>query len=208
MAFSDETLQQFVEQLASSSPAPGGGAAAALSGALAASLVAMVCRLTIGRKNYQDITPELEIILARAEDRRRVLMELMEADAAAYDRVIAAYKLPKETEADKTARNQAVQHALKEAAEVPYQIAGACADIMDMMLPVAAKGNKNAASDAGSAVLLAEAGLGSALLNVQINLGLITDQDYVQEMRIRLAPFLRGRGEQKESILRVVEARL
>ncbi len=208
MPFSQETIQQFVEQLASSAPTPGGGAAAALSGALAASLVAMVCRLTVGRKNYQEVTPELEAILARAEDRRRVLMELMEADAAAYDRVIAAYKLPKETEPDKAARTEAIQHALKEAAEVPFQIAGACADIMDLVLPVAAKGNKNAASDAGSAVLLAEAGLRCALLNVQINLGLIDDQAYVREMRVRLEPFTRGRAEQKESILKVVEARL
>ncbi len=208
MPFSEQTLTQFLDELASSSPAPGGGAAAALSGAMSAALIAMVCRLTIGRKNYEDVSPQLESILSRAEDKRRTLMELVEADAAAYDRVIAAYKLPKESDADKGARNAAIQHALQEAAEVPFQIAGACADLLDMLLPVAARGNKNAASDAGSAALFADAGLRAALLNVEINLGLIKDEDYVREMRVRIEPFMRGRAEQKESILQVVESRL
>ncbi len=208
MAFSDKTVQQFLDELASSSPAPGGGAAAALSGALAASLVAMVCRLTIGRKNYENVSAELEAILPRAEERRRVLTELMDADAAAYDDVIATYKLPKGTAEEKTARTAAIQEALKRAAEVPFQIVGACADILDMAGPVAAKGNKNAASDAGSAALLAEAGLRAAWLNVQINLGQIQDPAYVQEMRTRLEPFTRSPAEQKESVLQVVEVRL
>ncbi len=208
MPFSEQTLTQFLDELASSSPAPGGGAAAALSGAMSAALIAMVCRLTIGRKNYEDVSPQLESILSRADDKRRTLMELVEADAAAYDRVIAAYKLPKESDSDKGARNAAIQHALQEAAEVPFQIAGACADLLDMLLPVAARGNKNAASDAGSAALFADAGLRAALLNVEINLGLIKDEDYVREMRVRIEPFMRGRAEQKESILQVVESRL
>ncbi len=116
MPFSDQTVQQFIDNLASPAPAPGGGAAAALSGAMSAALVAMVCQLTIGRKNYENVSAELEAILPRAEARRRVLMELMEADAAAYDAVIATYKLPKETEQDKAARTSAIQEALKRAA--------------------------------------------------------------------------------------------
>jgi methenyltetrahydrofolate cyclohydrolase len=208
MPFSDQTLSQFLDELASASPAPGGGSAAALSGALAAALVAMVCHLTIGRKNYEPVSAELESILVRAEEKRRALVELMEADAAAYADVIATYKLPKEIEEEKTVRTAAIQEALQRAAEVPFQIAGACADLLDMVLPVAAKGNKNAASDAGSAALLAEAGLRAAMLNVQINLSLIKDEAYAQEMRQRLEPFTRGRAEQKEAILKVVESRL
>ncbi len=208
MPFSDKTVQQFLDELASASPAPGGGAAAALSGALAAALAAMVCRLTIGRKNYASVSAELEVLLPRAEDRRRVLTELMDADAAAYQDVIAAYKLPKGTEADQATRTAAIQEALKRAAEVPFQIVAACADILDLLPTVAEKGNKNAASDAGSAALFAEAGLRAAQLNVQINLGQIQDQAYIQEMQLRLEPLTRGRAEQKESILRVVEARL
>ncbi len=208
MPFSDNTIQQFIDELASPSPAPGGGAAAAMAGALGAALVAMVCRLTIGRKNYESVSPELEGILTRVEARRRLLLELMDADAAAYADVIATYKLPKESEPEKAARTAAIQDALKRAAEIPFQIAGACADVLDMVLPVAAKGNKNAASDAGSAALLCEAGLRGAILNVEINLGLIKDETYVQEMRKRLEPFVKGRAEQKESILRLVESRL
>src|SRR5512135_3352209 len=98
MSFSDKTVQQFLDELASSSPAPGGGAAAALSGTLAAALVSMVCRLTIGRKNYEAASAELQAILPRAEERRRTLTELMDADAAAYADVIATFKLPKGTE--------------------------------------------------------------------------------------------------------------
>ncbi|MGE5141233.1 MAG: cyclodeaminase/cyclohydrolase family protein [Rudaea sp.] len=208
MPFSDQTIQQFLDELASPSPAPGGGATAALAGSLAAALVSMVCRLTIGLKNYENVSPELETLLGRAEDRRRVLLQLMEADAAAYDAVIATYKLPKELEEEKVARQVAIQDALKHAAEVPFQIVGACADVLDLVLPVAAKGNKNAASDAGSAALLADAGLRGALLNVEINLGLIKDEQYVQEMRVRLEPFIRGRSEQKEAIFQLVQSRL
>ncbi|MGB8647984.1 MAG: cyclodeaminase/cyclohydrolase family protein [Anaerolineae bacterium] len=207
MPFSDKTIQEFIDELASPSPAPGGGAAAALSGALGAALVAMVCRLTVGRKNYENVSDELEALIPRAESKRRTLMELFEADSAAYDAVIATYKLPKETEQDKAARTVAIQSALKRAAEVPFHIASACADVLDMDLPVAAKGNKNAASDAGSAALLAEAGLRAALLNVEINLAGIKDEAYVQEMRTRLAPF-KGSAEQKEAILRLVQSRL
>jgi formiminotetrahydrofolate cyclodeaminase len=207
MPLSEKTVQSFLAELAAPTPAPGGGAAAALSGALGAALVSMVCRLTIGRKNYEEASADLEPILTRAETRRGELLELMEADAAAYDTVISKYKLPKETEADKTSRHAAIQTALKEAAEIPFQVAGACADVLDMLLPVAAKGNKNAASDAGAAALLTEAGLRAAVLNVEINLGLIKDQDYVTAMRARLEPFTRSRAEQREQILRVVESR-
>lgn len=208
MPFSDKTIQEFLDELASDAPAPGGGSAAALSGALAAALVAMVCRLTIGKKNYESAGAELEVLLARVQDRARVLLELMEADAAAYARVISTYKLPKEDEQQKAARAAATQAALKQAAEVPFQIAGACADVLDMALPVAAKGNKNAASDAGAAALLAEAGLRAAVLNVEINLALIKDEAYVQDLRARLEPFTRARAEQKESIVQLVESRL
>ena len=208
MPLSELTVQTFLDELASPAPTPGGGAAAALSGALGAALVSMVCRLTIGRKNYESVSAELESILVQAEAKRRDLLELMEADAAAYDRVIAQMKLPKETDEQKAARTTALQHALKEAAEVPFQIAGACADVLDLIEPVAAKGNKNAASDAGAGALLAEAGLRTALLNVEINLGLIKDETYVREMRTRLEPLTRGRAEQKEKIVRLVESRL
>lgn len=208
MSFSDVTVSEFLDRLASPAPAPGGGSAAAFSGALGAALVAMVCRLTVGRKGYEDVTPELEAIIPRAEEKRRILLKLIDEDAAAYDQVIAKYKLPKETEEQKAGRTREVQTALKTAAEVPLQIASACASVLDMVLPVAAKGNKNAESDAGAAALLAEAGLRAAAMNVEINLGLIKDPAYVRDVRARLEPLTRGRAEQKASIVRVAESRL
>ena len=207
MPFSDQTIQQFIDKLASSAPAPGGGTAAALAGAQSAALIAMVCRLTIGRKNYESVSAELEAILPRAEARCRVLMELMEADAAAYEAVIATYKLPKETEQDKAARTEATQEALKRAAEVPFQIAGACADLLDIVLPVAAKGNKNAASDAGAAALLAEAGMRAGILNVEINLKAIQDETFKREMSERIT-HLATRRAGLIDIIRIVESRM
>jgi methenyltetrahydrofolate cyclohydrolase len=208
MSFSDITICDFLDQLASPSPAPSGGSAAALSGALGAALVSMVCRLTIGKRNYEDVSPELETIVPRAEERRRELLELIDADAAAYDRVIASYKLPRETDEQKAVRSAAIQRAVKEAADIPYRITSACAAVLDMVLPVAAKGNKNAESDAGAAALLAEAGLRAAAMNVEINLRLIKDDAYVREMQARLEPLVRGRAAQRESIVKVVESRI
>lgn len=207
MQLSNVTLGSFLDELASASPAPGGGSAAALAGALGAALVAMVCRLTIGRKSYQDVSAELEAILPRADERRQELVQLMDADAEAYQRVIAAYKLPKENDADKASRAVVIQEALKVAAQVPLQIARACADVLTMSATVAGKGNKNAASDAGAGALLAEAGLRAAIMNVEINLGLIEDASFVQETRSQLQP-LRQAGERRQQIVDTVQARL
>jgi formiminotetrahydrofolate cyclodeaminase len=200
-------VSDFSGELASASAAPGGGSAAALAGALGASLVAMVCRLTIGRKNYERVSAELEALLPRAEQRRLELLELIDADANAYEQVMAAYKQPRESENDKHSRAKAIQSALKGAAEVPFRVAAACADVLEMSVLPAGQGNKNAASDAGAAALLAEAGLRAAVLNVEINLGLIEDAEYVSNMRSRLEPFKRAAGT-RQQILDSVQARL
>lgn len=207
MQLSEVTVGSFLDELASASPAPGGGSAAALAGALGAALVAMVCRLTIGRKSYQNVSAELEALLPRAQDRRQELMQLMDADAEAYQRVIAAYKLPKENDADTASRAVAVQEALQVAAQVPLQIAQACADVLTMSASVANKGNKNAASDAGAGALLAEAGLRAAIMNVEINLGLIDDAPFIQETRSQLEP-LKQVSARRQQILDTVQARL
>jgi formiminotetrahydrofolate cyclodeaminase len=202
----DMTLQEFSDELASGSPAPGGGAAAALSGALGASLIAMVCNLTIGRKNYEHLRSQFEDIRVRAEVLRIELLNAMQRDADAYSDVIRAYQLPKETEEDKAARTQAVQQALKHAARVPLQVAIACGEILGMG-ETAVQGNKNAASDAGAGVLLAEAGLRTAVLNVEINLGLISDQSFNADMRAQVEP-LKQLATKRESILDTVQSRI
>ncbi|RIK34601.1 MAG: methenyltetrahydrofolate cyclohydrolase [Chloroflexi bacterium] len=201
------TLEQFHDELASASPAPGGGSAAAMAGALGAALVAMVARLTIGRKTYQDVSAEFENLLPRADALRAELLQLMVHDADAYRRVMDAYQLPKDTDAAKTARADAIQSALQHAANVPLRVAQACAEILEMAQRAAARGNKNAASDAGAGALMAEAGLRAALLNVEINLGLIQDERFVSRLRAEIQP-LEQRAAQRQAILDTVHTRL
>jgi formiminotetrahydrofolate cyclodeaminase len=201
------TIEQFLDELASGAPTPGGGSAAALAGALGAALVAMVARLTIGRKNYADVESEFQALLPRADALRAELFALMQHDAEAYGRVMAAYQLPKETDAEKTARTAAIQHALQGAAETPLRVAVACAQVLALSEFACARGNKNAASDAGAGAVMAEAGLRTALLNVEINLGLIQDQTFVARMRAALEPLKRAAAK-RQAILDTVQTRL
>lgn len=201
------TLSDYLSELASAAPAPGGGSAAALAGALGASLVAMVSRLTIGRKNYADVSPQFEAILPRADALRDELIGLMQEDSAAYAGVMEAYRMPKETDDEKETRERAIQESLIYASEIPLRVAQACAEILMQSELAAEQGNKNAASDGGAGALMAEAGLQAALLNVRINLGLIKDETYVAEMRAQLEPLVHI-AEKRQSILETVQTRL
>lgn len=208
MSFSEKSLQTFLDQVASAEPAPGGGSVAALSGALGASLVAMVCRLTIGKKGYEMVSAEMESILPRAEQLQRDLRDLMQADTDAYARVMDAYQLPKQTDAEKSTRTRAIQDALKHASDVPLRVAELCVQVLELARPVAEKGNKNAASDGGVGALMAEAGLRGAALNVSINLGAITDELFVRRHRERVQKLLVEADQRKREILQIVEGRM
>lgn len=207
MPFSDFSLANFSRELGSAAPAPGGGSAAAVAGALGASLVAMVARLTVGRKNYQHVGPTFETMLTRADLLRAELLDLIQADADAYSDVMNAYQLPKETDAEKNMRASAIQDALKRAAELPLHVATLCAEILDMAEIAATQGNKNAASDAGAGALMAEAGLRAAMLNVEINLGLIQDDTFNSKTRDQLEP-LKRTAAKRQSILDAVQGRM
>ncbi len=208
MAFSDKSLQSFLDEVASAEPTPGGGSVAALSGALGASLVAMVCRLTIGKKGYETVSAEMQTLLPRAEALQRELRDLMQADTDAYARVMDAYQLPKQTDAEKAARTRAIQDALKHASDVPLRVAELCSQVLELARPVAEKGNKNAASDGGVGALMAEAGLRGAALNVSINLGAIQDETFGREHRARVQQLLAEAEQRKNEILKIVESRL
>jgi formiminotetrahydrofolate cyclodeaminase len=208
MSLSGKPLQDFLAELASAEPVPGGGSVAALGGALAASLVAMVCRLTIGKKGYESVGPELETILPQVESLQYELRELMQADINAYARVMDAYKLPKGTDAEKAARVRVTQDALKHASDVPLTVAERCADVLALAQVVAQKGNKNAASDAGVGALMAEAGLRGAALNVSINLGAIKDEAYANDRRARVADLIARADQSKHETLLIVEGRI
>ncbi len=208
MPFAAKPLQTFLDELASAEPVPGGGSVAALSGAFAASRVAMVCRLTVDKKGYEMVSAELRSILPRAETLQRELRDLVQADSDAYARVMDAYKLPKDTDAEQTARTRAVQDALKHASDVPLRVAERCADVLALARVVAEKGNKNAASDAGVGALMAEAGLNGAAFNVSINLNSIKDEAYVRAHRARVAELIAQADQSKAEILSIVEGRL
>lgn len=163
------TLDAWLEKLASVEPTPGGGSAAALSAALGASLVAMVGRLTTGKKAYAAVGADFGRLTARAEELRLALRRLVDDDATAFDRVSAAYKLPKTTAAEKIERQVAVDEALEEAARVPAEVARAAAEVARLARRAAEAGNKNAVSDAATAAALALAAVKGAASNVQIN---------------------------------------
>jgi formiminotetrahydrofolate cyclodeaminase len=189
------TLPGFLDDLADGTATPGGGAVAALTGAQAAALVSMVCRLTLGRKKYAAAAPTLQGLLARAESLRSRLLDLLEQDIQAYEAVMAAYRLPKDTEAQTQARQEAVQQALREATLTPLATMAACVEVLELCPTLLAQGNPNAASDAAAAVIGAFAGLQMAACNVQINLPSLTDSDFAAACTDRMQALLAA-GEQ------------
>jgi len=201
------SLDEFLEKLASSAPTPGGGSASALAGSLAAALVAMVGRITLGKKDekYRAIAPEMEELTQRADELRAELLALADQDAEAFERVMAAYRLPKSTEEERAERQRVLQEALKGATEAPYQIAEACSKVLELARRAAEKGVSTAISDAGTAAYLAEAALHSALLNVDINLKYIKDEDYCRMFRKKRAELAAQAQSRREEVLTLVE---
>ena len=180
------TVQDFIDELASASPTPGGGSASALAGAMGAAMVEMACNLTVGREKFSDIEEEMQIVLARANQLRREMMAAVDEDTRSYDAVSQAYKMPRDTDAQKTERTAAIQSALKYASEVPLKVAHAAAETAQLADIAMQKANPNVASDARVARLLAEAARDGAVANVEINLGSITDSAFIERMQEEL----------------------
>ncbi len=196
--FRGMSLAAFGEALASDAATPGGGSASALAGSLAAALVAMVARLTDG----------LGDVAAEADAAGEELLGLVDEDARAFDRVMAAFRLPKESEEEKAARSDAIQQGYRAATEPPSQVCARALRVLELAAEVAERGNPNAVSDAGVAALLAEAALAGAALNVLINLGSIRDEAFRSEREesVRTA---QARGlELRGRALATVDARL
>jgi len=177
----DLPIRTFLDELAGSEPAPGGGATAALNGAQGAALVSMVCNLTIGREKYAEVEIEMIEIRKNSELLRAQLTDLIHQDSTAFDGVMAAYRMPKTTPTEKTARSAAIQEGLKQATYVPLRTLEACVAVLELSPTVIEKGNFNAASDAGAGMLAAHAGMMIAALNVRINLNAIKDEAFVAE---------------------------
>lgn len=170
------TLKAYVRELAGGSATPGGGSAAALAGALGASLCAMTARLTVGREKFKDVWEEMEEIQKEADVLAVRLLALVDEDARAYETVMAAFKMPKDDAARKAARTEAIQEAMKGAARVPFETLQLVARGADLAADVLEKGNPNCLSDAGVAGQLFRAAAEGAGYNVRINLAFVKDR--------------------------------
>ena len=191
----DLTISEFGKVLASNSPAPGGGSVAALSGMLGANLVAMVCRLTIGKKGLEEHQEQVSVVLEQADRLGESLLERIDLDTEAFNEVMAGFKLPKETDAEKAARTTAIQQGYKNAIQSPQGIARECLEVLQLAERLLGKSNTNALSDLGVAGQQAFAGLRGALMNVRINLPSIKDDDFVRNTTEESKTLLR-RGEE------------
>lgn len=180
------TCQEFLSKLASNAPTPGGGGGAAMAGALAVALTSMVGNLTVGKEKFAEYEAEAQEILLQAEALRTQFLQLVNADAEVFNAFMICYRLPKVTDEEKLKRNQAIQNAAKQAAEVPLQIAEASLKVMHLAKRIAAIGNPTAITDAAVSSIMGRAALRSAVYNVVVNLKLIKDEAYNQEMYVKL----------------------
>ena len=204
----DTAVEPFLDALASQAATPGGGSAAAIIGAMGAALVSMVCNLTIGKKKYAEVEGEMKDVLAKSEALRLKLTGMIEDDVKAFDAVMAAYGMPKETDAEKGAREKAIQAALKQATDVPLRCCQAAREVIDLAAIASAKGNLNVISDAGVAVLAAYAALRSAALNVLTNARMITDKTFAEAKLKELNVLLAGAESATEKAYGVVKGKL
>lgn len=204
----DKSLQVFLDELASSAPTPGGGSGAAVMGAMGAALVSMVCNITVGKKGYEEVEDDMKDLLKQAEELRARLTDMIRADIEVFNRLMASYGMPKETDEEKAARSEEIQASTREATDVPLNCARACAEAIDLCRIAAEKGNLNVISDAGVAVVAADAALKSAALNVYINVGSIKDKAFAEERSAELEKILKGAEGQTSEIYELVKSKL
>jgi len=202
------SIQTFLDDLASERPTPGGGGAAAVSGAIGAALVSMVANLTIGKKNYEAVWEDLEALNAKAEALRTDLIGAIDEDVVAFNSVMGAYGLPRATDEEKAKRTAAIQAALKDATLAPLRAVKACFEVIRLSAVVAEKGNLNVISDAGVAVLAANAGLRSAALNVLINAKAIKDRDFAEKQIAEVNALLAQAAETTEAVYQTVRSKI
>ncbi len=199
MLLKDLKVSGFLDELSSSSPAPGGGSAAALMGAIGASLVSMVCNLTLRKKGYEDVQNEIEVILNEADRLRKELLNKVDEDTEAFNAFMSALKLPKKSEE----RKKAMHGALKNATLLPLSVMELSVKVLKLARQLIDKGNKNAISDVGVSAISAYGAIESAYLNVLINCASIKDVDFVNSSKEKALSFLK---DGKKLYLEVKEA--
>ena len=193
--------RDFLAELAAPTPAPGGGSAAAYAGALGAALTEMTARLTLGKKRYEDVQEDMSALAEQAASLRQKLRAAVEEDAAAFEQIMDAFRLPKNTDAEKESRAAAIQRATLHAAEVPLNTARLAVETMSLALRAAQRGNRNAITDAASGAAMARAALAAAGYNIRINLASLKDDAKKSEILQSLLA-LESRAAELEADLR------
>jgi formiminotetrahydrofolate cyclodeaminase len=204
----DESIRYFLDKLASNSPEPSGGSAAALVGALGAALVSMVANLTVGKEKYRDVQKENIALLEMSEGLRAQMQDLIAKDTEAYGALAAVYKMPRNTDSERAIRTDLMQGSLKAACQVPLDIARGALDVAKLAQTAAGIGNSAAVSDAGVAVVLAVACAEAAALNVRINLKSIKDNRYTDETWAAVQHILKQVRTLKEAVAETTYAKI
>ncbi len=204
----DKSVKDFLEEVGADSAVPGGGSAAAYTGSLGAGLILMVSRMTAEKDKFADVKKEFEGIIKELEPLKNRLFELIDEDSEAFNEVMNAYRMSKDTEEEKRKRSEAIQKALKRASEVPMETAEICGRIIEAGKTVAKKGSPNAVTDAGTGVNIAFAALKSALYNVKINVGSIKDEKFAEEQRDRAESLLKEARSVSEETDQIVKSKI
>ncbi len=204
----DKSVAVFLDELASKAATPGGGSAAAVMGAQSAALTSMVCNLTIGKPKYTEVEVEMQKLLKKSEALREKLTGMIKADVDVFDKLMACYGLPKESDEEKASRSTQIQSVLKEATLVPLECAKACAEAIALSRIAAEKGNLGVISDAGVAVMAGYAALKSAALNVYINTSSLKDRNFAEAKLTELKEILTGADVSTEEIYHLVKGKL
>jgi methenyltetrahydrofolate cyclohydrolase len=202
------TVAQFLDDLASAEPTPGGGSAAAVVGATAAALVSMVCNVTLGKKGQEAVESEMKAVRDLSERLRARLTAMAAADIAAFDGLMAAYRLPKASETEKQSRAAAIQDNLRAATETPLECARACAEVIALSRRAGQSGYSGVISDAGVAALSANAALRSAALNVFINVPALKDRDFAAQATSEIERLLEIYARESDAVFTLVRNRL
>ena len=202
------TVEEFLDDLASGKATPGGGSAAAIMGAMGAALVSMVCNVTIGKKGYEGVEAEMRAVRDESERVRRRLTAMVSEDIAAFDSLMAAYKLPKATDDDKARRAAAIQAALHRATETPLDCARVCAEVIALSRRASEQGYLNVISDGGVGVLAGFTGLRSAALNVYINAPALKDRAFADQAIAELEKLVEFCAAECEAVYGIVRKKL
>lgn len=202
-------IEEFLDTLASDTPTPGGGSVAAINGAMAAGLISMVCAVMLKKKNlHEDDAHEFRTVHRRSEELRLELQRLAQQDIMVFERLSAAYKLPRTTEADASARLAAIQKITREAAEIPLAVAHYASALFPLCTAIVNRCSRLLVSDVGVAAILARSTVQAALLNVEINLSSLEDYLFVNQTRAQMHDLTVGLSEETAGIVDIVRARI